>query len=77
MEEQIKQQIGENGSLHFVRHSNLSSTGFSDNSFDWVVVIGSAVDHTKSFFHKIFSLLKSGGKFSITEPTANENEAKV
>lgn len=76
LEEQIKQQIGENGSLHFVRHCNLSSTGFSDNSFDWIIVIGSAIDHTKSFFQKVSSLLKSGGKFSITEPTANENEAK-
>ena len=77
-QKRIQQCVGETGSVFYIRHCDLGTCGYPSSSFDGCVAIGGSVDHTKTFFQSISSLLKPGGKFYLTEPIAeSENDIKV
>lgn len=77
-QKRLQSEVGENGSVFYIRHCDLGTCGYPSSSFDGIVAIGGAVDHTKTFFQKVSSLLKPHGTFILTEPvTENENLQKV
>jgi hypothetical protein len=76
-EHQRIQDRVKSGKVQYVRHCDLSVSGYPSSSFDSIVAIGGSVDHTKQFFAKISSLLKPSGKFFLTEPIAQSGQPKV
>lgn len=74
----LQSEVGESGSVFYIRHCDLGTCGYPNGSFDGVIAIGGSVDHTKEFFQKVSSLLKPQASFILTEPVVeNESQQKV
>lgn len=74
--QRLQDRVTSKGKVQYVRHTDLSVSGFPSGSFDSIVAIGGSFDHTKQFFAKIATLLKPSGKFFLTEPILQSNQPK-
>jgi len=67
--DRIQQLVGSN-KVSYIRNRDLQACGYPSGTFDGIAAFGTSVDHTKDFFSKVSTLLKPGGKISLTEPVA-------